>query len=75
MAIRFDGVTDDRCPGSADGIPNSVYADGRNQNSTERGSMIAEIRKQVEAGLRTDVCIHTDDALYFGNRMCTTRRV
>jgi len=27
-------------------------------------------RAQVEAGLRTDICIHPDGALYFGSRLC-----
>jgi len=26
--------------------------------------------EQVEAGLRSNVCTHTDGALYFGNRIC-----
>ena len=27
-------------------------------------------RAQVEAGLRNDICIHPDGALYFGGRLC-----
>ena len=31
---------------------------------------LQKFRAQVEAGLRTDVSIHSDGALYFGNRIC-----
>ena len=31
---------------------------------------LQKFREQVKAGLRTDVCIHSDDALYFDNRIC-----
>jgi len=31
---------------------------------------LQKFRAQVESGLRTDVCIHLDGALYFGNRIC-----
>ena len=31
---------------------------------------LQKIRTQVKAGLRTDVRIHSDRALYFGNRIC-----
>ena len=31
---------------------------------------LRKFRAQVESGLRTDVCIHSDGALYFGNRIC-----
>jgi len=31
---------------------------------------LLKFREQVEAGLRSDVCIHTDGALYFRNRIC-----
>ena len=29
-----------------------------------------KFRAQVDAGLRTDIRIHSDGALYFGNRIC-----
>ena len=31
---------------------------------------LLKFREQVEAGLRSDVCIHTDGALYFRGRIC-----
>jgi len=31
---------------------------------------LLKFRAQVEAGLRTYICIHSDGALYFGNRIC-----
>ena len=31
---------------------------------------LQKFRAQVEAGLRTDIRIHSDGALYFGNRIC-----
>ena len=31
---------------------------------------LQKFRAQVEAGLRIDVRIHSDGALYFGNRIC-----
>ena len=31
---------------------------------------LQKFREQVEAGLRTDVRIHTDGSLYFGDRIC-----
>jgi len=31
---------------------------------------LLKFREQVEAGLRADVCIHTDGALYFRGRIC-----
>ena len=31
---------------------------------------LQKFRAQVEAELRTDVCIHSNGALYFGNRTC-----
>ena len=31
---------------------------------------LQKFRAQVEAGLRADIRIHLDDALYFGNRIC-----
>ena len=30
---------------------------------------LLKFREQLEAGLRSDVCIHTDGALYFRNRI------
>ena len=31
---------------------------------------LQKFREQVEAGLKTDVRIHTDRSLYFGDRIC-----
>ena len=31
---------------------------------------LQKFRTQVEAGLRTDIRIHSDGTLYFGNRIC-----
>ena len=31
---------------------------------------LQKFRAQIEAGLRTDLRIHSDNALYFGNRIC-----
>jgi len=31
---------------------------------------LQKFRAQVKAGLRTDVHMHSDGALYFGNRIC-----
>jgi len=35
---------------------------------------LQKFREQVEAGLRSDVHIHTDGALYFGNRICVPQK-
>jgi len=33
---------------------------------------LQKFKAQVEAGLRTDVCIHSD-TLYFGNKICVAQ--
>jgi len=33
---------------------------------------LQKFREQVKAGLRSDVHIHSDGALYFGDRICVT---
>ena len=40
------------------------------QNTDQR---LQKFREQVEAGLRSDVRIHTDGALYNGNRICVPK--
>ena len=40
------------------------------QNTDPR---LQKFREQVEAGLRSDVRIHTDGALYYGNRVCVPK--
>jgi len=40
----------------------------------DKDPRLQKFRKQVEAGLRTDVCIHSDGALYFNNRICVLKR-
>ena len=35
---------------------------------------LQKFRDQVEAGLRTDVHMHADGALHFGNRICVPQR-
>ena len=34
---------------------------------------LQQFREQVEAGLRSDMSIHADEALYFGNRICVPK--
>ena len=34
---------------------------------------LQKFRAQVETGLRSDVCIQSDGALYFGNRICLSQ--
>jgi len=40
------------------------------KEAQKKDPRLQKFRAQVEAGLRTDIHIHTDDALYFGNRIC-----
>ena len=35
---------------------------------------LLKFREQVEAGLKSDVCIHTDGVVYFRGRICVPQR-
>ena len=52
------------------GITDLTNLDGRNKRSSERRSHIIKIQRILKAGLRSDVRIHTDGAVYFANRFC-----
>jgi len=43
------------------------------KEAQKKDPRLQKFRAQVEAGLRTDVRIHSDGALYFGNRICVTQ--
>jgi len=42
------------------------------REAQKKDPRLQKFREQVEAGLRTDVRIHTDGALYFENRICVS---
>ena len=66
---RLDGDSEGQWICAVDGISDPADIDGGDQRSTERRSPL-KFREQVEAGLRSDVCTHPDDALYFRGRIC-----
>ena len=67
---RLDGDSEGQWVRTVDGISDPTDTDGGDQRSTKEDPRLLKFREQVEAGLRSDVCIHTDGALYFKNRIC-----
>ena len=67
---RFDGDSEGQWIRAVDGISDQPTLMEEIRESQREDLRLLKFREQVEAGLRSDVRIHTDGAFYFRNRIC-----